>query len=349
MKKTTRSFLVLFTTILFFSCSDDDSPKDLVDVSNDIEPDIFPFIQTFVDEAAARNISFDFRGFEATFSEEDIDDNGDICGRASAFSDNTNTITIRNSESCWIDRPDATREALVFHELGHALLDRPHRDDRFDNGLVRSIMETGTLGPYSEFSPLLMAYLFDEMFDETTEIPEWALNKTVIVPFDINSDLEESDGGWNLLTTLNGSTQGIITGSRTTDDAASGDFSLTITSSQSVDETHFWRMRLVDVTGLPETADLNLEAKVRLQSVQGEGILVGGAIDVDGEIISSGETENLTGTTNGFQTFNVTIPYWPNRSATLTILLLVLPETTGVVYFDDITLNAAYNPAFGPA
>ena len=191
------------------------------------------------------------------------------------------------------------------------------------------------------------------MFDENTEVPAWAINKTEVVLFsDFNSDLEESDDGWSILTSFSGNPLGVVSGARTNEASASGDFSLRITASQSVDATHFWRLRLEDVNGLPETADINIQVKVRLQSVQGGGVAVAGAVDVDEEVVSFFSNENdveITGTTNGFDTYDIIVPYWPNRPATISIILAVLPETTGVVFFDDIVVTANYNPAFGPA
>ncbi len=345
--KTTR---VLLASAAIISCSDDDQVA-IDDVSDNIETEISPFIDTFVEEAGNRGLTFDFKGFEATFSLDDIDDNELICGRASAFSDNKNFITIRRSDRCWIQQSDATREGLVFHEMGHAMLDRPHRDDRFDNSLVKSVMETGELGPYNEFTPLLKQYLFDELFDETTEAPPWIFDKTEEVVVEINSGLEVSDEGWVFLTTKDFLKRSAVTGARTSQAASSGEFSLGLQVTENLDETLFWRFRTDELNIIPETADVLIEVKFRMQNVEGGGVAIAGGFDKDNEILSFNSTETVEEFvgTSVFQTHTLTIPYFPNTSAVVSIILAFLPNTTGLVFFDDITLKAVYNPAFGPA
>ncbi len=340
---------ILVASVVIISCSDDGSAS-LDEVSENIEAEINPFIESFVEEAAIRSASFDFKGFEATFSLENIDDNELICGRASAFSDSKNSITIRRSDRCWIQQSDASREALVFHEMGHALLDRPHRDDLFENGLVKSVMETGTLGPYNRFTPLLKTYLFDELFDETTEQPPWLSGKTEEMIVEINSGLEESGEGWSFITTQDFLNKSAVKGFRTSQAAASGNFSLGLETTKEFDETLFWRFRTDELNDVPQTADIIVEVKFRMQNVEGGGVALAGGFDKDNEILSFATTEakeTFTGT-SVFQTQTFTIPYYPNTSAVVSIILAFLPNTTGLVFFDDITVKAVYNPAFGP-
>jgi len=348
MENFRYSILAIGVAVLMASCSDDDDPLTVEDVSEDIESEIKPFIETFVSEAEERGHFFDFDGFEATFSVEKIGDDENICGRSSKFEDKRNTIVIRLNDNCWLDRPGTTREALIFHELGHSLLDRPHRDDRFDNGLVKSIMETGMLGPYNEFTPLLRAYLFDELFDETTPDPEWASGKTEELEIPINGDFEVSTSDWQFDTT-DDIILGSASGERTDEISASGDFSLRLINEEASEGTAFWRSQ-ISISGIPETADIVIETKIRMQGVQGTGVAIIGALVKRREILTITTTENnldLTGTTD-FQTHQLIIPYYPNTTSSITILLALLPGSSGVVYFDDIEVTARYNPAFGP-
>lgn len=69
-----------------------------------------------------------------------------------------------------------TREALVFHELGHIYLDRlAHRDDNMPNGDRASIMHT-QCGQFfgGHLTQFKRTYYLDELFDETTPFPKWA-------------------------------------------------------------------------------------------------------------------------------------------------------------------------------
>ena len=53
-----------------------------------------------------------------------------------------------------IDRTDyallsnVRREALLFHELGHCLLNRVHDDDTYDDGRPKSLMNKYIIGEY---------------------------------------------------------------------------------------------------------------------------------------------------------------------------------------------------------
>jgi len=349
MKRFQYSIISFCVILLMNSCSSDDDPLTIEDVSENIEMDIRPFVETFAEEAELRGQFFDFDGFEATFSVEEIGDNGDICGRASPLDGDENFIIIRLNDNCWLDQSEATREALIFHELGHALLNRPHRDDRFDNGLVKSLMVTGMLGPYNAFTPILRTYLVDELFDLNTPDPEWALGRTKELEIELNSGLEESVSGWQFVTTEN-ILLASSSGARTDEAAATGDFSLRLVNEQPSEGTAFWRNRILNISGIPETAEIVIEVKVRMQSVQGAGVAIVGALDKGGEILDFVSSENdlvLTGTSD-FQIHQIIIPYFPNAAASITILLALLPNTSGLVYFDDIKATARYNPAFGP-
>ncbi len=343
-------WLSVANAIFLISCTDND-PVMLDDLGNEVNIEIRPYIESFIEEAGSRGQSFDFKKFEATLTFDEIDENEDICGQSSQFNQKPNSIIIRANDKCWIGQPETAREALVYHELGHALLDRPHRDDRFENGLVKSIMETGTLGPYNRYTPILEAYLIDELFDETIPDPEWTKDKTVEQTVSINSSVESSAFGWDFIRIGDVFNRGESFGERTNEFAAAGTYSLKIVAGKEYDASPAWRIQLSNVRDVPETADLILTVSVKLQSVVGTGVAIAGGLDIDGQILTFESTENdlvLTGTSD-FQTYSLMIPYFPNKPPDITLVLVMLHNTTGVAYFDDIRLIAKFNPAFGPA
>ncbi len=64
----------------------------------------------------------------------------------------------------------------MFHELGHMVLDRFHRDDRLPNNSYASLMVSrGTAGFYVGNAANRRTYYLDELFDEETPVPGWAL------------------------------------------------------------------------------------------------------------------------------------------------------------------------------
>lgn len=67
------------------------------------------------------------------------------------------------------------REILVIHELGHALLERFHREGRFPSGDWVSLMSSDwNIGDFYALDPDKESYYFDELFDESTPVPDWA-------------------------------------------------------------------------------------------------------------------------------------------------------------------------------
>jgi hypothetical protein len=94
------------------------------------------------------------------------------------------------SGDCWQNEPDQNKEALIFHELGHCLLNRGHKDDVFPSGAPKSLMITQIDGPYQPCDYVLSddpeavkkcnltvrrPYYLDELFNENlSDVPDWA-------------------------------------------------------------------------------------------------------------------------------------------------------------------------------
>lgn len=69
------------------------------------------------------------------------------------------------------------RRLLVFHEMGHCILDRRHKNDITSMGLCKSIMrslENDFECSIDIYSQIWWDYYLDELFNESTELPEWA-------------------------------------------------------------------------------------------------------------------------------------------------------------------------------
>jgi hypothetical protein len=82
----------------------------------------------------------------------------------------TSTKTHRRiiiSKAYWVNLDDDGKELLMFHELGHCLLDRAHNDEIIGFGTPASIMNT-KLFPGRAYSQQRAAYL-DELFNPTQE------------------------------------------------------------------------------------------------------------------------------------------------------------------------------------
>jgi len=88
-------------------------------------------------------------------------------------------ITIQ--KSWWENVPDRDRERLLFHELGHCVLKRSHKNGLTDGREFLSIMQgNGTQSPFYQdrnqfvnYSGFRKSYYVDELFDDNTSRPLW--------------------------------------------------------------------------------------------------------------------------------------------------------------------------------
>ncbi|MFK7846773.1 MAG: hypothetical protein AB8G77_15840 [Rhodothermales bacterium] len=146
----------------------------------DFMAEIMEHAATFQQEAAVRGVSVDSMMALIQFkvADEVIYEGRSLCGFAPWYDDPETgepTITIVTSGTCWVDRSEQDNEALVFHELGHMVLDRNHRDELLPNNSRSSIMVGSNLaGLYVGNVLSRRSYYIDELFDATTPVPDWA-------------------------------------------------------------------------------------------------------------------------------------------------------------------------------
>jgi hypothetical protein len=172
MKKRILFFLLIST----LSCQ----KQSLEPTIYQIDKDLQPFVTTFADEAKKRGIDIKYENLIMVFDSS----SENLCGKCTKQpSEGQRTIKIKKDFLCWKGVPSQNKEALVFHELGHCLLGRVHRDDILPNGADASLMNSNSYGPYQ---PCIYAidgndcdrtsrrtYYIDELFNEKTSIPDW--------------------------------------------------------------------------------------------------------------------------------------------------------------------------------
>ena len=168
MHKVCIFFLLII--LFFFSCGEEGTN----DVN--IDPELQPYVDMFLAEASKRgqNIDLADSGLDMIFEEGiSTPDYAGIC----RYKLGANEIGI--DRELW-DRTESEnrRQWLVFHELGHCVLDRSHRNDKFDNGMWKSLMRGDPLSQDELRIPLCYIwdrnqYFIDELFDENTPTPEW--------------------------------------------------------------------------------------------------------------------------------------------------------------------------------
>lgn len=146
-----RLAVLFFLLFILASCSNDDEivatfgPQGFQ--SNEelfptVTPELRPFYIAFEEEAASR-------GFDINLTQEEITGNivplGNmgVLGVCVRNDDEPNRVAV--DQEAWTNGSQAIRELIVFHELGHCILNREHLDDEQD-GVCVSIMTSSLDG-----------------------------------------------------------------------------------------------------------------------------------------------------------------------------------------------------------
>jgi hypothetical protein len=171
-----KKLILFFLLIATLSCQ----KQTLEPTVYQIDKDLQPFVTSFADEAKKRGIDIKYENLIMVFDSS----SENLCGKCTKQpSEGQRTIIIKKDFLCWKGVPNQNKEALVFHELGHCLLGRAHRDDLLPNKADASLMNSNSYGPYQ---PCIYAidgndcdktsrrkYYVDELFNEKTSVPDW--------------------------------------------------------------------------------------------------------------------------------------------------------------------------------
>ncbi|MDX1477811.1 MAG: putative metallopeptidase [Saprospiraceae bacterium] len=135
-----------------------------------VAPSFEPYVQRFIDEAAARGITIDFSdtGLFIQFREAFDSESSGVC---------RSDHHIEIEKVYWDDLSDTQREGLIFHELGHCELSRGHVNEVLSNGEWKSRMRGYPLpadrSAVINYNGDRRDYYVDELFDITTPEPSW--------------------------------------------------------------------------------------------------------------------------------------------------------------------------------
>ncbi len=133
MRYLAPTCLVLLFSIAT-SCSDDSS-----DTIYDIDSELAPYVDRFVEAAADQDRYIDLRDYSLSAHIETAAD--EVAGQCVSYTNGAHRIYI--DPEYWVRATDLEREFVVFHELGHCVLGRSHVDTADDRGLCQSIMTSG--------------------------------------------------------------------------------------------------------------------------------------------------------------------------------------------------------------
>ena len=160
--------LYFVSLILFANCT----LKNELTKKVDIDPVFLPYVQDFLNEAERRGSTISLEETGLTLKFGAIPNYNGFCYYAS------NRVIIDEKE--WNLFSSHFKSWLIFHELGHCILERQHQNDLLINGEWKSLMR-GT--PFTGIAPSYLpvpffgfrrTYYLDELFNPSTRSPEWA-------------------------------------------------------------------------------------------------------------------------------------------------------------------------------
>jgi len=337
-----RLFLIpTFLSCFFLSCKKDPAF---------IDPELAIYIDRFLDEAAKRDIEVEADNLQAFILAEVTEGEIRLCGKGYSpmFGDKFRQIDI--SQFCWEFATDIEKEILIFHELGHALLDREHQSSKMNNGRNRSIMFSGPTcdiyTSYTECHSTIRQYYINELFNTRTSNPFWSVRQNLrrIV---IKDSFDASTLAWDILST-DSSTDPIhlsVSQDSTQFHSAPASLLLEQTTATSPNTAPFIQ-GFADVGFLKPCSNINIEGRIKTEN------LGNGWLDIQIQYPSFDEfgnpfsdcvhqftiRETATSQTT-FQTFSFDEFCVPGGKKDFEIRLALRTPTPAKVYIDDLKLT----------
>jgi len=169
-----KAVTLILTVLLLSSCSNQtDSNSRYVSIET---ADLKGVYDSFSDEARSRGVAFTrFETLTITI-EDDIGFNAGICSEHTEREFDKQKLqyiikkklTVKMSKANWEGSSPEQKEILLFHELGHCLLGKPHRNDielSFEgSNYPSSIMFARVLAILPRAYEAHRAYYIDELF-----------------------------------------------------------------------------------------------------------------------------------------------------------------------------------------
>lgn len=131
-----------------------------------VDEALWDYFQRFEVVAAARGITIDLHAEDVTGTIREISSKN-VAGRCNYNQHIPNMVTI--DLSFWKRSSDRNREFVVFHELGHCVLFRAHKEDADLHNICKSIMRSGTGSCIDNYNRITRESYLDELFDPVFE------------------------------------------------------------------------------------------------------------------------------------------------------------------------------------
>ena len=154
----------LFIAILIFSCQSDEEPIQVNAFYDNVDPALWDYWQAFETEAYLRGIDLDLKQFNLSGELVEIEDDH-VAGTCSYGGSTGREIEI--DIEIWSKLPSNYKEFIVFHELGHCVLNRGHSEAQDDQGLCLSIMRSGLGSCIDNYRSSTRNSYLDELFSNS--------------------------------------------------------------------------------------------------------------------------------------------------------------------------------------
>lgn len=122
---------------------------------------LWPYFERFEQAGAVHGIKVDLVKEQLTGIIEDLPTES-VAGQCNFYSHGPNHIII--DSEFWSRASDHFKEMIIFHELGHCVLDRDHREGQLDNGFCLSIMRSGEQPCRDVYNENTKEYYIEELF-----------------------------------------------------------------------------------------------------------------------------------------------------------------------------------------
>ena len=156
----------LFWTIALQACTQEEEvivPEEpQIRTFPNVEAELQEYFRRFEEEATLKGLEVDLVKLGITGVINEIDEQH-VIGQCSYNRFNPRLVTI--DQSFWNRSSDLSREFVVFHELGHCVLNRGHLEDAFSNGACKSIMRSGTGRCFDAYNIRNRDYYVEELFE----------------------------------------------------------------------------------------------------------------------------------------------------------------------------------------
>lgn len=164
--KAVEAVLMFAFLVFFASCLEEDLNPTIPVVQEPAYPNVdealWPHFEAFEKVALEQGFQIDLSRIALHGNISSINE-GNVVGTCS-YGGRTNKRDVIIDESFWNRASYLYREYVVFHELGHCILERDHLESCFSNRTVASIMRSGNGSCRDNYTATTRDYYVEELF-----------------------------------------------------------------------------------------------------------------------------------------------------------------------------------------